>query len=210
MGRCAVSSHHVCLAEHQALRAEATSHHARVIDGQPRKRKENQAERRGQQWASVPARLAETPQGCVEQMQVTLGPSSVPHVKGALREFALWLRDRAPEVQAVRDLRRSHIERYKRHLAERPNRRGQRLSQRTIAGALGTLRTCLERLGEWDGEDAPVRMLMFPGDVPKLDDALPRFIDDGAAKKLIEAARATSRGWLSNSSRGPACAAASS
>ena len=30
---------------------------------------------------------------------------------------------------------------------------------------------------------------MFPGDVPKLDDPLPRFIDDGAAKKLIQAAR---------------------
>ena len=45
----------------------------------------------------------------------------------------------APDVKAVRDLRRSHIERYKRHLAERPNRRGQRCSKRTIAGALSTL-----------------------------------------------------------------------
>ena len=171
--------------------AEATLYHAGVIDGQPRKRKENQAELRARQWASVPARLAETLQVYVEQMRVTLRPSSVPHVEGTLREFALWLRDRAPDVQAVRDLRRSHIERYKRHLAERPNRRGQRCSKRTIAGALGTLRICLERLGEWGGEDAPVRTLMFPGDVPKLDDPLPRFIDDGAAKKLIEAARAT-------------------
>ena len=171
--------------------AEATLYHAGVIDGQPRKRKENQAELRQQEWASVPARLAETLQSYVEQMRVTLRPSSVPHVEGTLREFALWLRDRAPDVQAVRDLRRSHIERYKRHLAERPNRRGQRCSKRTIAGALSTLRICLERLGEWGGEDAPVRTLMFPGDVPKLDDPLPRFIDDGAAKKLIEAARAT-------------------
>jgi integrase/recombinase XerD len=32
---------------------------------------------------------------------------------------------------------------------------------------------------------------MLPGDVPKLDDPLPRFIDDGAAKKLIQAARAS-------------------
>jgi hypothetical protein len=32
---------------------------------------------------------------------------------------------------------------------------------------------------------------MFPGDVPKLDDPLPRFIDDGAAKKMIQAARVT-------------------
>ena len=32
---------------------------------------------------------------------------------------------------------------------------------------------------------------MFPGDVPKLDDPLPRFIDDGAAAKLLQAARAS-------------------
>ena len=31
---------------------------------------------------------------------------------------------------------------------------------------------------------------MFPGDVPRLDDPLPRFIDDAAAAKLLHAARA--------------------
>jgi integrase len=31
---------------------------------------------------------------------------------------------------------------------------------------------------------------MFPGDVPRLDDPLPRFIDDAAAAKLLRAARA--------------------
>ena len=70
-------------------------------------------------------------------------PSSIPHIEGTLREFALWLRDQAPEVQAVRDLRRSHIERYKRHLAQKRTRRGGRLSNRSLAGAPGTLRICL-------------------------------------------------------------------
>ena len=171
--------------------AEATLYHAGVIDGPPRKRAPNQATVRQQEWASVPTRLAETLQGYVEQMRVTLRPNSMPHVERTLREFALWLRDQAPEVNAVRDLRRVHIERYKRHVAQKPNRRGGRLSKRTLAGELSTLRICLERLAEWDGEDAPARTLMFPGDVPKLDDPLPRFIDDGAAKRLIGAARAT-------------------
>jgi site-specific recombinase XerD len=170
--------------------AEATLYHAGVIDGKPRKRMPNHAAARAREWASVPPRLAETLQGYVEQMRVTLRPSTVPAVERTLREFALWLRDQAPEVRAVADLRRAHIERYKRHLAEKPNMRGGRLSKRTLAGELSTLRICLERLGEWDGEDAPARTLMFPGDVPKLDDPLPRFIDDGAAKKLIQAARA--------------------
>lgn len=171
--------------------AEATLYHAGVIDGAPRKRAPNQATVRQQEWASVPARLAETLHGYVEQMRVTLRPGSMPHIERTLREFALWLRDHAPEVTAVRDLRRVHIERYKRHVATKPNLRGGRLSKRTIAGELSTLRICLERLAEWDGEDAPTRTLMFPGDVPKLDDPLPRFIDDGAAKKLIGAARVT-------------------
>jgi site-specific recombinase XerD len=171
--------------------AEATLYHAGVIDGAPRKRAPNQAAVRQQEWASVPATLAQTLQGYVEQMRVTLRPGSMPHIERTLREFALWLRDQAPEVTAVRDLRRSHIERYKRHVAQKPNLRGGRLSKRTIAGELSTLRICLERLAEWEGEDAPARTLMFPGDLPKLDDPLPRFIDDGAAKKLIQAARAT-------------------
>lgn len=98
--------------------------------------------------------------------------------------------DRVPDVRAVADLRRAHIDRYKRYLAEKPNARGRRSSKRTLAGHLGTLRICLERLGECQGEDAPARVLMFPGDVSRLDDPLPRFIDDAAAAKLLHAARA--------------------
>jgi len=171
--------------------AEATLYHAGVIDGPPRKRAPDQSDLRAREWASVPSRLAEILLGYVEQMRVTLRPGSMPHLERTLREFALWLRDHAPEVTAVRDLRRAHIERYKRHVAQKPNLRGGRLSKRTIAGELSTLRICLERLAEWDSEDAPARALMFPGDVPKLDDPLPRFIDGGAAKKLIQAARTT-------------------
>jgi integrase len=162
-----------------------------VIDGPPRKRAANQSALRARKWASVPVRLAETLQGYVEQMRVMLRPNSMPHIERTLREFALWLREGAPEVKAVRDLRRAHIERYKRHVAQKPNRRGGRLSKRRLAGELSTLRLCVGRLAECDSEDALARTLMFPGDVPKLDDPLPRFIDDGAAKKLIGAARAT-------------------
>jgi integrase len=188
--RCGARSGRITLST-RLYGAEATLYHAGVIDGQPRKRAANRAAVRTREWASVPDRLAETLLGYLEQMRVTLRPGSMPHLERTVREFALWLRDQAPEVTAVRDLRRAHIERYKRHVAQKPNLRGGRLSKRTIAGELSTLRVCLERLGEWNSEDAPARTLMFPGDVPKLDDPLPRFIDDGAAKKLIQAARAS-------------------
>jgi integrase len=170
--------------------AETTLYHAGVLEVPPRKRNANQSARRTSEWARVPSRLAATLQGYVEQMRLSLRPGSIVHIERVLREFSLWLTAHAPEVSAVAGLRRAHIERYKRYLAERPNARGRGSSKRTLAGDLGTLRICLERLAEWQGEDAPTRVLMFPGDVPRLDDPLPRFIDDAAAAKLLRAARA--------------------
>jgi acyl-CoA reductase-like NAD-dependent aldehyde dehydrogenase len=70
-------------------------------------------------------------------------------VEAVLREFASWLTTDVPEVAAVADLRRDHIERHKRHLAERPSVRGGRLSKIGLAQHLGTLHVCLERLSEW-------------------------------------------------------------
>jgi len=119
--------------------AEATLFHAGVIDVPPRKRHANQSDERASQWASVPPRLATTLQEYVEQMRLSLRASSMFHIERVLREFALWLTAHAPEVSAVAELRRAHIERYKRHLAERPNTRGRRSSKRTLAGDLGTL-----------------------------------------------------------------------
>jgi integrase len=169
--------------------AEATLYHAGVIEGTPHKRQGRRSADRARQWERVPPRLRATLQGYVEQMRLSLRQSSIYHVERVLREFALWLAGAAPEVEAVADLRRAHIERYKRYLAQRPNARGRRSSKRTLAGELGALRICLERLAEWDGDDAPARALMFPGDVPRLDQPLPRFIDDAAAAKLLRAAR---------------------
>jgi hypothetical protein len=154
--------------------AEATLYHGGLIDGPLRKRMPDKSAERAEQWTVVPPRLRATLQGYVEQMRLSLRPSSMRHVERVLRDFALWLTAELPDVKAVADLHRGHIECYKHHLAERPNSRGERSVKRMLAAQLSTLRVCLERLGEWQGEDAPTRMLMFPGDVPKLDDPLPR------------------------------------
>src|SRR5207245_9477582 len=75
-------------------------------------------------------------------------------------------------------------------LAARPPLRGIRLSNTTLGEHLGALRTCFERLAEWNGEAAPTGVLVFAGDLPRRDEPLPRFLDDGAAAKLLRAARA--------------------
>jgi integrase len=111
-------------------------------------------------------------------------------VEGVLREFAGWLARNAPDVGCVADLRRRHIEAYKLHLASRPSVRGGTLTKTSLAEHLGTLRTCFERLTEWDGDDVPTNVLVFSGDLPVRDEPLPRFLDDAAFAKLLQATRA--------------------
>lgn len=106
------------------------------------------------------------------------------------REFACWLAACAPEVTSVAGLRRRHIEAYKLHLASRPSARGGKLSRISLAEHLGGMRACFERLIEWDGDDVPAAVLVFSGDLPLRDEPLPRFLDDGAFTKLLQATRA--------------------
>jgi site-specific recombinase XerD len=169
--------------------AEATLFHADVIDTPPRKSMPDKAAARAAAWAAVPPRLRATFVGYIEQMRISLRASTMVRVEGVLREFASWLAVETPEVASVADLRRAHIERYKRHLAGRPSERGGKLSKTGLAEHLGTLRSCFERLSEWAGEDVPAQVLIFSGDLPRRDEPLPRFLDDGAATKLLQAAR---------------------
>ena len=123
-------------------------------------------------------------------MRLSLRASTMVRVEGVLREFACWLAASAPEVACVADLRRRHIEAYKLHLAGRPSARGGKLSRISLAEHLGALRACFERLTEWDGGDVPAAVLVFSGDLPLRDEPLPRFLDDGAFTKLLQATRA--------------------
>ena len=170
--------------------AQTTLFHLGVLDTAPRKTAPDRSAERAAQWAAVPPRLATTLTGYIAQTRLSLRPATMVRVEGVLREFAGWLAVNAPEVLCVADLRRAHIETYKLHLSTRPSARGGRLSKIGLAEHLGTLRTCLERLTEWDGDDIPARVLMFPGDLPLRDDPLPRFLDDAAFTKLLQATRA--------------------
>jgi hypothetical protein len=164
----------------------------------PRKRHPDKSADRAQQWARSSRGYERRSRGTSSRHASRCGPRRWS-VEAVLREFAVWLTADAPEVAAVRNLQRAHIERCKRHLAQRPSvRGGGRLSTIGLAEQLGTLRVCLKRLGEWDGEDAPARVRMFAGDIPRRDQPLPRFIDDvdevegvqGIDEKQLERVRA--------------------
>jgi integrase len=170
--------------------AQTTLFHLGLLDTPPRKSVRDRSAERAAEWASTPPRLASTFLGYIAQMRLALRPSTMVGIEGVLRAFASWLAANAPEVTCVAHLRRSHIEAYKLHLAARPSARAGKLTKTSLAEHLGGLRTCFERLAEWDGDDVPAVVLVFDGDLPLRDAPLPRFLDDGAFTKLLQATRA--------------------
>ena len=88
---------------------------------------------------------------------------------------------------------RRHIEDYIRWLAARPGKRTARVTPATLAHRLGTLRMFFIRILDWDWPDAPPRVPIVPGDVPKQDHPLPKALDDAAAAKLLRSAQGQRR-----------------
>ncbi len=156
----------------------------------PRKTSPDRSAERAAQWASAPPQLASTLAGYIAQVRLSLRASAMVRVEGVLREFACWLAGNAPEAACVADLRRRHIEACKLHLAGRPSARGGNLSKISLAGHPGALRACFERLTEWDGGDVPAAGWCSPATFRSAVEPLPRFLDDGAFTKLLQATRA--------------------
>jgi site-specific recombinase XerD len=129
----------------------------------------------------------------LEQVACVLRPGSVKGADLALRSFAAFLTKTAPEVTSTAQVTRRHVEDYKPWLAKRPGQNKARLTTATIAHRLGTLRMFFVRIEEWGWNEAPARVPMFPGDLPRQDHPLPKALDDAAAAKLLRAAQAQPR-----------------
>ncbi len=120
----------------------------------------------------------------LEQLTVSHRPSSVIAAGLALRHLAGHLISIDPPCMTVAEVERSHIQSFKLALAARRGRKGA-LSNQTVRHNLSHLRSFFERIIEWDWDDAPKRVPIFAGDVPKADDPLPRFLDDPTAAKFM-------------------------
>ena len=170
---------------------DATAFHLGIADQYRQREASNR--RRETRWASIASsspRLAITMRRYVQQMALSMRPGTVGLLDTSMRIFATYLVEHHADVKAIADVRREHVEGYKAWLPGRPGRRGQSTLSATCRHArLAALRTFFERTLEWGWEDAPPRPLVFRGDLPILDDPLPRFLDDGSAAKLIAAAR---------------------
>lgn len=144
---------------------------------------------RRSRWEPVAPELTATIHRYLDQLAAVQRPATVTQVEGALREFGLFLADGAPEVKSLRDVERIHIESYKTWLGTRPAARGDQLSRSSVRKRLAIVRNLFERLIEWQSPDAPDRVPVLAHEGPVKDERLPRFLDDGAATKLLVAAR---------------------
>jgi site-specific recombinase XerD len=125
----------------------------------------------------------------LDQLGFILRPGSVANTDQALRSLAAFLAEQSPIVTGVADIRRAHIEDFKRWLAARPGQNRARITPATITHRLGTLRMFFVRIAEWDWPDTPPRLPIFPGDLPRQDQPLPKALDDATASKLLRAAQ---------------------
>jgi len=146
-------------------------------------------------WEQLAVRpqIVATMRRYLEQIGCILRPGSVNNTDQALRAFASFLLQRAPEVTSINQVTRRHVEDYKPWLAKRPGQNKARVTPATLAHRLGTLRMFFVRIEEWGWAEAPARVPMFPGDLPRQDHPLPQALDDAAAAKLLRAAQTDKR-----------------
>ena len=142
--------------------------------------------------AQVPG-ITEPMRRYLQQIGCVLRPGSVVNTDGALRRLAAFLAETAPGVTGLAQITRRHVEAFKPWLAARPGQNKPAVTPATIAHRLGTLRMFFVRTGEWGWDDAPARVPMFRGDLPRLDRPLPRALDDAAAARLLRAAQGDRR-----------------
>ncbi|MDQ1500363.1 MAG: hypothetical protein QOI86_3703 [Actinomycetota bacterium] len=138
--------------------------------------------------------LADTIDAYLDQIAVSLRPTSVDSATSILGRFAGFLAEHHPEVHGAADIGRRHIESYKCWLAAREGRKpGTRPTPNTLRTNLSTVRMFFERIIEWDWDDAPARVPIFAGDIPKKDEPLPKFLDDPTFAQFMRAARSEQR-----------------
>jgi integrase len=167
-----------------AFALEATLFHAGVTD-RITTRRSPRARSREEKWSGIPASLAATAFGYLDQMALSMRPATIDRYEIYLRQLARFLASCSPPVERIGDVGRAQIEAYKKTLLD-PERQLTRASMRDH---LAVLRTFFERLVEWGDPEAPARVPIFAGDLPVKDRPLPRFLDDASSARLLQAAR---------------------
>ena len=121
----------------------------------------------------------------LDQIAVSQRPATVRSVNTDLRTFARFVTVHDPAVRSVAAVGRKHIEAFKVWQNRQPGIKTATVKPATFRRRIGMLRMFFIRIIEWGWDDAPARVPIFFGDVPKRDEPLPRFIDDANFAKFM-------------------------
>ncbi|MFE7040793.1 tyrosine-type recombinase/integrase [Streptomyces atratus] len=122
------------------------------------------------------------------RLQTSDRAESVRHSRDAFRYFLRWLAQAHPDIDAMTQLERRHIEGFMAHLHEHINARtGRPLTARSRYTYLSPLLQFFRETSQWGWSDVPGRPLLGRSDMPKLPSALPRFIPRAELDRLMEA-----------------------
>ena len=169
-------------------RLQLTLFHATKIDSLTRPASKPSVTVSG--WAPIPQLYRDNAHRYIEQVRVSLSPSSVKHIEQHLRVFGTWLAEHHGGIRSCAELERDHIEDFKIWISTTPSARtGKPLARTSVKEQLINLGCFFERTTNWGYPNAPTRPLLFAGDLLRIDRPLPRFLDDAAAAKLARATR---------------------
>jgi integrase/recombinase XerD len=168
-------------------RLQTTLFHGEIIETIARPRKPGIRETG---WRGIAVGYSEVAHRYLDQVTVSLRPSTLKSIERDLRGFGHFLAQAHPEIHCLDQLTRAHVEAYKARLQHDPAVVEHRLARSSIRNTLINLRCFFTRITEWGYADVPNRPLIFDADLPIADRPLPRFLDDPAATKLARAGRA--------------------
>jgi integrase len=132
--------------------------------------------------------LAATACRYLDQIEVSLRPTTVAKCDQVLADFCWHLLSNHPEVSCWAEVERAHIESYKLDLGNRHTANGP-LKANTVRAHLTMLKVFLDRTAEWGWDDTPARARVFGTDMPPAPNPLPKALDDAAAARFMAAAR---------------------
>jgi integrase len=139
-------------------------------------------------WAAVTEaapQLAATMLTYLDQLKVSLRPETVKATNTDLRIFAGFVVGYDPTLERVGDIERHHIEAFKIWQRAQPGVKAPTFAVASFRRRLTHLRMFFIRITEWDWNDAPARVPIFFGDIPKRDESLPKFLDDDAYVRFM-------------------------
>lgn len=150
----------------------------------------SQSQLEWEEMNTVAPRLTAVAARYLDQVALSLRPGSVVVIDRSLRTFCRYLIEEHPETTSFRVVARPQIEGFKAHLGAHITEKGKPLSPNSRRQCLSVLRVFFDRIIEWEWDDGPPRSPIFGSDMPKADEPLPKFLDDGDATRFARSVAA--------------------